>query len=99
MTPWGGDVKDRVNQELTQAWMEKEGGDLMVWMDGVAHVRRVFDVFRTAFSLCPRKTQVSENEIDDDMRKMVGFWREMVAEGGGTSGMAIKFQRRILFLV
>jgi hypothetical protein len=93
MTPWGGDVKDRVNQELMQARTEKEGGDPMVRMDGVAHARRVFDAFRTAFSLCPRKTQVSENEIGDDMRKMVGFWREMAAEGGGTSGMAIKFQR------
>lgn len=93
VTPWGGDVKDRVNQELSQARTEKEGGDPMVRMDGVAHARRVFDAFRTAFSLCPRKTQVSENEISDDMRKMVGFWRDMAAEGGGTSGVAIKFQR------
>jgi hypothetical protein len=46
-----------------------------------------------AFLLCPRRAQVSENEIGDDKRKMVGFWRDMAAEGGGTSGMAIKFQR------
>ena len=97
MTPWGGDVKDRVNQELVQARTEKEAGDPMVRMDGVASARRLFDAFRTAFSLCPRKTQVSENEVGDDMRRMVGFWRDMAAEGGGTSGMAIKFQRSIFF--
>jgi GTPase-activating protein BEM2 len=46
-----------------------------------------------AFSLFSRRAQVLENEIGDDKRKMIGFWRDMAAKGGGTTVMAIKFQR------
>ena len=85
-------MKDRVNQELTQARSDKDGGDPMVRMDGLIQARSLFDAFRTAFLLCPRRTLVSGNEIDD-VRKMVGFWKEMAADGGVISGVAVKFQQ------
>ena len=86
-------MKDRVNQELTQARSDKDGGDPMVRMDGVIQARSLFDAFRTAFLLCPRRALVSGDEIDDDVRKMVGFWKEMAAEGGAIRAVAVKFQQ------
>jgi len=57
---------------------------------GAVYARSLFDTFRTAFSLCLGWIPISEDEIDDDIRKMVEFWRKMATEGGG---MTVKFQR------
>ncbi|KAF8951373.1 hypothetical protein BDZ97DRAFT_1932432 [Flammula alnicola] len=91
VTPWGGDVRVRANEELTKA--RTDSGDPMVHMDSVVKAKSLFEEFRKSFLLCPRKTYVSENEITEDVRRMVAFWREMAAEGGGMSGMAVKLQR------
>ena len=34
------------------------------------------------FLLCPRNTFVADGELDQDVKRMVGFWRAMVNEGG-----------------
>ena len=47
----------------------------------------------TSFLLCPRKTFVVDGELDQDVKRMVGFWRAMANEGGGVGGFAAKLQR------
>lgn len=91
ITPWGGDIKVRAGDELARAHADGE----MVQMDPLSRMRVMFDNFRKAFLLCPRKTYVPENEVSDDVRRMVSFWKEMAAEGGGMSGLAVKMQRCI----
>ncbi len=97
VTPWGGDVKVRACDELARAHVES--GDAMVQVDSVARSRVLFDEFRKGFLLCPRKTYVAENEVSDDMRRMVAFWREIAAEGGGMSSLAVKMQRYVRFVL
>ncbi|KAF9523713.1 hypothetical protein CPB83DRAFT_862338 [Crepidotus variabilis] len=88
VTPWGGDVKSKFTEELNRA-----NGETMVMLQPIGKARRVFEEFKTSFSLCPRKVYVDENELDDDVKRLVGFWGEMAAEGGRKSGLAVKFQR------
>ncbi|TFK45164.1 hypothetical protein BDQ12DRAFT_50569 [Crucibulum laeve] len=90
-TPWGSDIKVKLTEELASA--RGENGDLMVQVAPLRRTRILFDSFRVSFLLCPRKSAVLESEVTDDMRKMVAYWREMAAEGGGTGSMAVKFQR------
>ena len=93
-TPWGGDVKQKMNEELSQA--RGEEGSTMIQMEGLGKAKTSFESFRSSFLLCPRRIQVSEHEISDDVRRMVVFWREMAAEGGGTGSTAVKFQRCVM---
>ena len=52
----------------------------------------LFEWFRASFLLCPRKRFV-DVELDADVKRMVGFWKDMASEGGGVGGLAAKFQR------
>ncbi|KAJ3512365.1 hypothetical protein NLJ89_g3558 [Agrocybe chaxingu] len=90
VTPWGGDVKARLGEELGKA---KGENDSMVQMEPISKARVLFEQFRTSFVLCPRKVCVPENEISEDLRRMARFWRNLAAEGGATSGIAVKFKR------
>jgi hypothetical protein len=92
VTPWGGDVKVRVVEELGKAG----GGDsMMINTACIVKARVLFDQFRTSFLLCPRKSRVMENEISEDARRLAAFWRGLAADGSGisSSSMGVKFQR------
>ena len=91
VTPWGGDVKVHIVEELGKA--RGDNGDLMINTACIVKARSLFDQFRTSFLLCPRKSHVMENEISDDARRLAAYWRDLAADGGGTSSMAVKFQR------
>ena len=91
VTPWGGDVKIHIIEELGKA--RGDNGDPMINVECIVKARSLFDGFRTSISLCPRKTYVMENEVSEDTRRMTAFWRDMAAERGGTSSMGLKFQR------
>jgi len=98
-TPWGGDVKIRLKEELDRARVEGSSASTedvfrTETMDGA---RIIFERFRTSFLLCPRKTFVVDGELDQDVRWMVGFWRSLANDGGGVGGFAAKLQRRVLF--
>ena len=99
VTPWGGDVKVHIVEELGKA--RGDSGDLMINAACIVKARSLFDQFRTSFLLCPRKSHVMENEISEDARRLAAFWRDLAVGGGGTSGMAVKFQRYVFqtFLV
>ena len=88
VTSWGGDVKVHIVEELGKA-----RGDSMINTACIVKARSLFDQFRTSFLLCPRKTHVMENEVSEDARRLAAYWRDLAADGGGTSSMAVKFQR------
>ena len=91
VTPWGGDVRARIEGEVRRAGGSEEEG----WSVGpFRRAREMFDELRTTFSLCPRKNRVGDEEVGEDVLRMVGFWREMaVGDGGGDAPYAAKFTR------
>ena len=91
VTPWGGDVKVHIVEELGKA--RGDNGDSMINAASIGKARSLFDQFRTSFLLCPRKSNVMENEVSEDARRLTAFWRDMAADGGGRGSMAVKFQR------
>lgn len=97
VTPWGGDIRVRVKDELEKA--SGEGGEQALRVQSFKDVRALFEDFRTAFSLCPRRVPAVEGDVGEDIRKMAAFWREMAIAGGGTGGLAAKFQRYALPLL
>ena len=110
VTPWGGDVKVRIVEELAKARGGDNGGAGGAGVGGVGgensmintacmvKARSLFDQFRTSFLLCPRKSRVLENEISDDARRLAAYWRDLAVDGGGVSSLAIKFRRYVFFL-
>jgi len=88
VTPWGGDTKSRFNVEVIRASEEA-----MIVIASLKAAINTFEGFRTSFELCPRKVYVGEGEVNDDVRRLVMFWKQLANEGGGRSGMAVKFQK------
>ena len=99
VTPWGGDVKIRIVEELGKARGDNGGGveNSMINTACIIKARSLFDRFRTAFLLCPRKSRVLENEISDDARRLAAYWRDLAVDGGGVSSLAMKFRRYVFF--
>ena len=91
VTPWGGDVKSLIVEELGKA--RGDNGDSMISTACIVKARSLFDHFRTSFLLCPRKSHVMENEVSEDARRLAAYWRDLAMDGGGTNSMAVKFQR------
>ncbi|KAF8639252.1 hypothetical protein AX17_001617 [Amanita inopinata Kibby_2008] len=91
-TPWGGDVRVRVKEELDKVQGE-HGGEEVFKVESLNQARIVFERFRTSFVLCPRKTYVIDGELDVDVKRMVSYWQQMALEGGGMGGLSAKFQR------
>lgn len=91
MTFWGGDVKARLNSELSKANEEP-----MFVMEPLLRAAIIYEGLRTSFELCSRTVHVNEGEIDDDLRNLITFWSELASEGGGKSGLALKFQRLVI---
>jgi len=90
-TVWGGSIKFSLNDELSKA--AGNSGDNVLSVNHVTRAKYLFEMFRTSFALCPKKTFVAEGEINDDICQLASFWRNVAAEGGVTSGLAVKYQR------
>ena len=88
LTPWGGDTKAQFNAEVTRASEEA-----MIVIAPLKAAINTFESFRTSFELCPRKLSVGEGELNEDVRRLVMFWKQLANEGGGRSGMSAKFQK------
>ena len=86
LTPWGGNTRDSLNAEVVRA-----NEELLIKCNSLLTAVQLFDTFKTSFELCPRK-YVGEGELNDDIRKLVSFWKEMANDGGGRGGIALKFQ-------
>ncbi|KAG6849126.1 hypothetical protein H0H93_011142 [Arthromyces matolae] len=90
VTVWGGEVRLRVKELLARA----EGEDIQgVKVGPLGEVRALFEDIRTEFSLCPRKVPPLQGEVNDDLKRMMTFWREVATDGGGIGSIAAKFQR------
>ncbi|KAM6502914.1 rho GTPase activating protein 22 [Amanita muscaria] len=90
-TPWGGSVKNRIKEALDNSRVVES--EEVFKFESFNRARVLFEQFRTSFLLCPRQTFVVDGELDADVKRMVGFWRDMASEGGGVGGLAAKFQR------
>ncbi|KAF6748741.1 hypothetical protein DFP72DRAFT_1144226, partial [Ephemerocybe angulata] len=86
-TPWAGDLRKRLGEELAKARGDNGGEETMLSKD---LSRR-----RGCMMGLGMNAVISEDEVGADVRRMVAFWRD-VAEGGRTSGMAIKFQSTVV---
>lgn len=96
VVPWGGDIRLRAKEELGK--VVEENGDGIV-VKPLEDVTRMFEGFRTAFGLCPRRVPVSEEGAEmfsaEEVQKLLGYWTEMAREGGGVGSAAAKFQRSV----
>lgn len=90
VTPWGGDIRERLKDELGKA--SGEVGELSMHVESFETARALFEGFRTSFSLCPRRVPV-EGQEGEDVQRMVTYWQDMAAESGGPGSLATKFQR------
>lgn len=88
LTPWGGDVKDRVNEALERS---RGGGDDGWLIEAFGLVREMFEGTRTAFSLCPRRYNSSNTTMNEDDAKMVAFWGELCAGNTRVGTLGTKF--------
>ena len=91
VTPWGGDIKSRIKEELGKA--AGEHGEEVWRVHPLEKARDMFEGFRTSFSLCPRKVNLVDGGVGEDVRRMVVYWCDMSTEGGGSGGLAAKFLR------
>ncbi|KAK7029539.1 rho GTPase-activating protein [Paramarasmius palmivorus] len=89
LTPWGGDIKKAIQDKLAMA--SGKTGEIFT-VDLIVEVQQLFESFRTSFSLCPRKISLSDDEVGDDVRKLVEYWGDLFADVGN-SGLAAKFQK------
>ncbi|KAJ7152811.1 rho GTPase activating protein 22 [Mycena filopes] len=99
VTPWGGDIRERIKTELDAARGSDGGGAEETLL--VAPMERaldMFDGFRKQFLLCPRRVSLAEDEVGEDVKLMVNYWKQKLAEAGGSGGIAAKFVRVDQFL-
>jgi hypothetical protein len=96
VTPWGGDLRQRLKDEVDASRMNEGGGakeTLLVALMGRA--LEMFESFRKKFLLCPRRVSLMEDEVGEDVKLMFNYWRERFAKGGN-GGIAAKFVRRTI---
>ncbi|KAF7363094.1 Rho GTPase activating protein 22 [Mycena venus] len=93
VTPWGGDIRQRLKDEVDTARVGDVGGAEETLV--VAPMERALDMFEgwsKRFLLCPRRVSLPEDEIGEDVKFLVNYWRESF-EGRGAGGIAAKFLR------
>ncbi|KAF7346781.1 Rho GTPase activating protein 22 [Mycena sanguinolenta] len=94
VTPWGGEIPLRLKEQVDAARGGDAGGAEEALL--VAPMQRALDLFegfRKQFLLCPRRVSLAEDEVSEEVKLMVNYWREKFAEGGGAGGIAAKFIR------
>ena len=88
ITPWGGEVKDRIKETLVSS--RAHNGE--EWLVGpLVSVREMFEGTRTAFSLCPRRFGQDSLSRGEDLVRMLAFWGELFAGNAKNSTLGSKF--------
>ncbi|KAJ6454183.1 rho GTPase activating protein 22 [Mycena sanguinolenta] len=93
VTPWGGEIPQRLKEQVDAATGGDAGGAEEALL--VAPMQRALDLFegfRKQFLLCPRQVSLAEDEVSEEVKLLVNYWREKFAEGGA-GGIAAKFVR------
>ncbi|KAJ7085330.1 rho GTPase activating protein 22 [Mycena crocata] len=94
VTPWGGDIRQRLKEEIDAARVSDAGvADESLLVAPMERALDMFEGFRKQFLLCPRRVLLAEDEVSDDVKLLVDYWRGKYAEGGGNGGIAAKFVR------
>lgn len=88
ITPWGGDVKDGIKEALEKARGES-GEEWLV--SPLTRVREIFEGTRTTFSLCPRRSDLDESAIEEDIARLMAFWGELCAGNVRNGTLGSKF--------
>ncbi|ETW74695.1 GTPase activating-like protein [Heterobasidion irregulare TC 32-1] len=88
MTPWGGDLHQKIRTALDRA---KVGGE-EVWTVGkLTEAKDLFEGFRTSFSLCPRKNNPLLDDVSEDIERLASAWKDLCISGGGKGNIASQF--------
>lgn len=88
ITPWGGDVKDRIKEALERS--RGDGGE--GWLVGpLTRVREMFEGTRTMFSLCPRRSLRESAESGEDVNRLMTFWGDLCAGNVRSGTLGSKF--------
>ncbi|KAJ7259136.1 hypothetical protein B0H12DRAFT_1014571 [Mycena haematopus] len=94
VTPWGGEIPLRLKHEVDAARASDAGGaEGLILVAPMQRAHDIFEGFRQQFLLCPRRVSLAEDEVGEDVKLMVNYWRERFAAGGGAGGIAAKFVR------
>jgi hypothetical protein len=94
ITPWGGDIQRRVKEEIESARPSEAGGaEESLLVAPMERALDIFERFRQQFLLCPRRVSLAEDEVGEDVKLLVDYWREKFAEGPDGGGIAAKFVR------
>ncbi|KAJ6626628.1 hypothetical protein B0H10DRAFT_1997916 [Mycena sp. CBHHK59/15] len=94
VTPWGGDIRQRLKDEVDAARAgDGAGAEETLLVAPMERARNMFEGFRRQFLLCPRRVSLAEDEVGEDVKLMVNHWRDVFADGGGSAGIAAKFVR------
>ncbi|KAF8124652.1 hypothetical protein K438DRAFT_2154213 [Mycena galopus ATCC 62051] len=93
--PWGGEIPLRLKEQIEAARGGETGGAEEALL--VAPMERALDLFegfRKQFLVCPRRVSLTEDEVGEDVKLMINYWREKLAEGvGGAGGIAAKIDQ------
>ncbi|KAF8147351.1 hypothetical protein K438DRAFT_486126 [Mycena galopus ATCC 62051] len=71
LAPWGGDIRQRLKDDIYSAWLAP-----------MERTHDMFEEFRKQFLLCPRRASLPEDEVGEDVKLLVDYWRQKFAEGG-----------------
>ncbi|KAJ7832488.1 hypothetical protein B0H13DRAFT_2370924 [Mycena leptocephala] len=82
VTPWGGDLRQRLKDEVDASHTNEGGGAKETLLK---------------FLLCPRRVSLMEDEVGEDVKLMFNYWRERFAEGGGNGGIAANVDQFMVF--
>jgi hypothetical protein len=97
VTPWGGDIRQRLKDEADAACTDEGGGaEETLLVAPMERALAMFESFKKKFLLCPRHVSLMEDEVGEDVKLMFNYWREWFAEGGGNGGIAAKFVCRTI---
>ncbi|KAL1659369.1 rho GTPase activating protein 22 [Schizophyllum commune] len=91
VTVWGGDARMAAKEQIDKLRAKAGDGEGASYaIAPLQTVRKEFELLRQKFTTCPREPISTDEE---DVRRMVNFWTQAAAEGGGAGGIAAKFQR------
>jgi GTPase-activating protein BEM2 len=95
LTFWGGDACERMRASLDKAKLG-EGDSCFVRFLRAA--KDDFEGFRTAFSLCPRKSGAGKDGWTKAVQALFDTWRVLSSSEEGAGGLCRKFVRHVLSL-
>ncbi|KAJ3770897.1 hypothetical protein FB446DRAFT_790099, partial [Lentinula raphanica] len=92
ITTWGGNIRNVIKEYLSQASEPGSTGDVLM-VSVLDKVRVLFEGFRTSVSLCPKHSTLLSEKNSEEVQKLISYWKDIVADGGVSGGLGMKFQR------